>query len=62
MSASGSPLIELVSSFAGGITGVIFIPISIIGTTLLYFDLRIRKEGYNMEIVAQHLGIADKLG
>lgn len=54
-------LVELTSSFAGTLAGMIFIPISLIGITLLYFDLRIRKEGYNLEIVAHDLGIADKL-
>lgn len=54
-------LVELTSSFAGALAGMIFIPISLIGITLLYFDLRIRKEGYNLEIMAHDLGIADKL-
>ena len=52
---------ELAANFAGTLAGMIFIPISLIGTTLLYFDLRIRKEGYNLEIMAHELGIADKL-
>jgi len=53
--------VELATNFAGSLVGMIFIPIGLIGTTLLYFDLRIRKEGYNLEIMAQELGIADKL-
>jgi len=58
---AGGLLIELVSSFAGGLAGIVFMPVSLIGGTLLYFDLRIRKEGYNLEIMAHDLGIADKL-
>ena len=58
---AGGLLIEQVPNFAGGLAGVIFIPVSLIGVTLLYFDLRIRKEGYNIEIMAQELEMAGKL-
>ncbi len=36
-------------------------PIAITGATLLYFDLRVRKEDYNLETMADELGIADEL-
>jgi len=35
---------------------VIAIPLYIIGQTLLYFDLRIRKEAFDIEVMAQNLG------
>ncbi len=43
----------------GEIIGIILItPIAIIGATLLYYDLRVRREGYNLEKMASELGIA----
>jgi len=57
---AGGLLIEQIPNFAGGLAGIIFTPISLIGETLLYFDLRIRKEGYNIEIMAQELEMAGK--
>jgi hypothetical protein len=32
------------------IVGTLIFPIWVIGMTLLYFDLRIRKEGFDIEI------------
>jgi len=58
---AGGLLIEQVSNFAGGLAGIIFMPISLIGETLLYFNLRIRKEGYSVEIMARELEMAGKL-
>ncbi|MFQ6116302.1 MAG: hypothetical protein ACE5NG_19770, partial [bacterium] len=34
-------------------------PLYIIGTTLLYFDLRVRKEDFNKEWLAQHLKVVE---
>ncbi len=48
-------LIDRVSNFAAGLVGIIFTPMVLIGTTLLYFDLRIRKEGYSLQGMAQEL-------
>lgn len=43
----------------GEIIGAILItPIAITGATLLYYDLRVRREGYNLEKMASELGIA----
>lgn len=43
----------------GETIGIILIaPIAIIGATLLYYDLRVRREGYNLEKMASELGIA----
>ncbi len=32
-------------------------PVAIIGSTLLYYDLRVRKEGYSLEALAGELGV-----
>jgi hypothetical protein len=39
------------------IGGIISLPIFVIGQTLLYFDLRVRKQGYNVEKLAGELGL-----
>jgi len=42
----------------GGIAAAIFTPpITITGVALLYFDLRVRKQGYNLEALANELGL-----
>jgi len=37
--------------------GIIAVPVVITGVTLLYYDLRVRKEGYNLETLAKELNI-----
>ena len=32
-------------------------PIGVIGYTLLYYDLRVRKQGYTHEVLAGELGV-----
>jgi hypothetical protein len=46
---------EQVVGFAGGLARIIFTPVTLIGATLLYFDLRVRKEGYTVGLMAQEL-------
>ena len=41
----------------GFITGSVTTPIALIGDTLIYFDLRIRKEGYTLETMASEVAI-----
>jgi len=49
--------------YAGSvIAGILPTPIVITAATLLYYDLRVRKQGYNLETMAGELGIADELG
>jgi hypothetical protein len=38
------------------IGSILSIPIAITGATLLYYDLRVRKEGYSLEALAEELG------
>jgi len=47
-------MIPLVGSIIGGLIAT---PIGIIGATLLYYDLRVRKEGYSLEAMAEELHI-----
>ncbi|MDD5312241.1 MAG: hypothetical protein PHO26_04315 [Dehalococcoidia bacterium] len=36
---------------------VFVVPICVAGTTLIYFDLRVRKEGYTVEVLRKELGL-----
>ena len=60
MSIPGS-IAAVFSPTAGAIlltlVGIILTPIASIGATLVYFDLRIRKEGYTLETMASEVGI-----
>lgn len=54
--ASGLGLVlGLVTFFAFMIGAIAALPISTVASTLLYFDLRVRKEGYNLETLAAEL-------
>ena len=45
-----NPLFSLVMWWINVIVGTLIFPIWVIGITLLYFDLRIRKEGFDLEM------------
>jgi hypothetical protein len=45
--------IPVVGSTIGSILST---PIAVTGATLLYYDLRVRKEGYTLEALAEELG------
>jgi hypothetical protein len=40
---------QVVSGFVTTVTTLLFLPIQLIAITLYYFDLRVRKEGYDLE-------------
>ena len=42
------------------VTSSLITPLIYVGATLLYFDLRVRKEGYNVETLASEIGDRDK--
>ncbi len=46
-----------VSSFAGAVAAVLTQPFQAAVHTILYYDLRIRKEGFDLELIAQQLGL-----
>lgn len=57
--ATGSVAIRtLVSGIVGLIVGVLVRPIQAAATTLLFYDLKIRKEAFDLEALAQQAGIA----
>lgn len=51
-----SPVALALSQIASAIFTILTYPIIAIVQTLLYYDLRIRKEGYDIELMAQELG------
>jgi hypothetical protein len=46
----------LATQIADGLTNLLLTPFAIIVLTLLYYDQRIRKEGFDMEVLAERLG------
>ncbi len=49
----------LLSTLAGLVSGVLARPFQAAVTTLLYFDLRVRKEGFDLQVLAQRLGLPE---
>ena len=47
-------IVPMVGAF---IANIISLPIYTIGHTLLYFDLRVRKQGYSLDALANELGL-----
>lgn len=50
-------VVEFVPIIGGFVSAVFTPPIISIGSALLYFDLRVRKEGYNLDSMARELGL-----
>ena len=42
------------------VASLLITPLGYVGATLVYFDLRVRKEGYNVETLASEIGDRDK--
>lgn len=59
LDADGNRLFEGVVQFLKSVVvGVIVPPVGAIAATLLYYDLRVRKENYNVNILSEEMGIA----
>jgi hypothetical protein len=59
MGAAGAPLLltNFASQFVTVALGLLFLPARLAAFTLMYYDLRIRKEGYDLEVaLAERLG------
>ncbi len=46
----------VLSGIIGGIITIVFAPLTAAVVTIIYFDLRIRKEGFDVALMAQRLG------
>jgi hypothetical protein len=53
-----SPSGALISTALGGITQILLAPLAIIAAILLYYDFRIRKEGFDLEMLSRELAPA----
>ena len=51
-----SPLIHSLSGLAQTLSQTLSAPLGAIAATLLYYDMRIRKEGFDLELLEQSLG------
>jgi hypothetical protein len=59
--ASGHPsigFVVIITVLAAIVSAVLLQPFSAAVVTVLYYDLRIRREGYDLELVAEQLGIS----
>lgn len=52
---------SVVSRVIGDVLAALIFPMVAVVTTLLYYDLRIRKEGFDLEVMARELGDAPPL-
>ena len=52
-----SSILGIIPIVGATIGGILSTPIAIVGVTLLYYDLRVRKEGYNLEALAEEVNI-----
>jgi len=63
LGAKSSPILVLgLSSLGGLISGVLSRPFQAAVITVLYFDLRVRKEGFDLQLLAERLGVTDVRG
>ena len=53
-------LFSLIRNFINLVVTTFLMPMGVIGTVLLYFDLRIRKEGFDIERMATHVDTAQE--
>jgi hypothetical protein len=47
--------LEVASTIAGGISGALAGPLFLIALVLLYYDVRVRKEGYDLQVMLEAL-------
>jgi len=51
------PFVAFVAFLSGTVSGVLLLPFRATVTTVLYYDLRIRHEGYDLHLLAEQLGM-----
>jgi len=53
---AGSNLARAIQSIIGNVVAIVVAPLQTIAITLLYYDFRIRKEGFDLEMLSQAIG------
>jgi hypothetical protein len=56
-SQKSAPSLYLVSSLLSGLVGILTTPIWVIAYVLLYYDIRVRNEGFDIEMLAAGMGV-----
>jgi hypothetical protein len=51
--STGSPIDTIIQSLVGVATSLIYLPLQLIAITLVYFDLRVRTEGFDLAMLAR---------
>jgi len=51
-----SGILGIIPIVGSAIGAILSMPITIVGATLLYYDLRLKKEGYNLGVMAGEIG------
>lgn len=59
LGASVALVSRSIMQIIGAVVVVAIYPLVAVVTTLLYYDLRVRKEGFDLEVMARELGTAD---
>lgn len=59
---SPSVILVLLSTLISAVVGTVLAPVASIVTILMYYDIRIRKEGFDLEMLAQELSSAPTPG
>lgn len=55
-------VVFLVGALAGTVAALVTTPFSAAYHTVLYFDLRVRKEAFDLQLLAEHLGVEPPAG
>jgi uncharacterized membrane protein YeaQ/YmgE (transglycosylase-associated protein family) len=55
-STASEPTAAVINTIANTLSAVVTLPISAAVLTVLYFDLRVRKEGYDLQLLARGVG------
>jgi len=53
--SGGTGIASIISAILNGIASILLTPLSAISVTLLYYDFRIRKEGFDLEMLSQSI-------
>jgi hypothetical protein len=53
----GTTVTVIVTSFTSGVSSALTRPFQAVVVTILYYDLRVRHDGYDVELLAEQLGI-----
>lgn len=62
VNAGGDVADAVASSVAGALSSILVTPFTAAVVTVLYFDARVRKEGFDLELMARRIGVEPPVG